>query len=81
LRGDQVVYAGCANEENFLTPDGESIWMIPLGNSAEEGYRNFMNAFNNKQIKTYQEVTKQDLTELTKQKGDTSIRTKGKKKS
>jgi hypothetical protein len=55
--------------------------MIPLGNSAEEGYKNFMNAFNNKQIKTYQEVTKQDLTELTKQKGDTSIRTKGKKKS
>lgn len=80
LRGDQTVYAGCANEKNFLTPDGEQIWMVPLGNSAEEGYKNFMNAFNNKQIKTYEEVTKQDLTELTKQKGDTTIKTKGKKK-
>lgn len=80
LRGDQIIYAGCANEENFLTPDGEPIWMIPLGSCAEEGYKNFMNAFNNKQVKTYEDVTKQDLTELTKQKGDTSVRTKSRKK-
>jgi len=74
LRNDGVVTAACAHKENFLTPEGQPIWLIPMGDSAEEGYRNFINAFNNKQIKTYEEVTKQDIDELQKVKGDTTAK-------
>lgn len=74
LRSDGVVYAACAHKENFLTPDGQPIWLIPMGDSAEEGYRNFIQAFNNKQINTYEEVTKKDIDELKKVKGDTTAK-------
>lgn len=74
LRGDELVYAGCAPQQNFLTPNGEPIWMVPMGRNAKQAFQNFMNAFNNKQKSTYEEVTKQDLTELKKQRGDTVIR-------
>jgi len=74
IRGDETVYAACAPEKNFLTVNGEPVWMIPMGDSAEIGYKNFVNAFNNKQTKTYKEVTERDITELTKQKGETTIR-------
>jgi hypothetical protein len=74
LRADETVYAACAPENNFLTLNGEPIWMIPMGNSAEQGYKNFLNAFHNKQTKTYKEVTEKDIAELEKQKGETTIR-------
>ena len=81
LRGDENVYAACAPEKNFLTTNGEPVWMIPMGDSAEEGYKNFVKAFNNQQIKSYKEVIEEDLKELDKQRGDTTVRkTKEKKK-
>ena len=81
IRGDEKVYAGCAADENFLTTNGEQIYMIPMGNSAEEGYANIIKAFNNQQTKTYKEVTEQDIIELNKPKGDTVVkRTKEKRR-
>lgn len=74
LRGDEVVYAACAPEKNFLTPNGDPIWMVPMGDNAEQGFKNFMNAFNNRQTKTYKEVTEEDIKELTKQRGETTIK-------
>jgi len=50
---DDYTEAGCRCEKNFLTPDGDSIFKIPMGNSSKEAYENFVNAFNNKQQKTY----------------------------
>lgn len=80
IRGDETVYAGCASTENFLTSEGEQIYMIPMGKSAKEGYQNFLNAFNNKQRKTYKEVTKEDIAEIEKEKGETTKRTIRKKR-
>ena len=51
-----------------------SIYMIPMGSSAQEGYQNFMKAFNNQQRDTFIKVASEDITETTKPKGDTTIR-------
>lgn len=53
IRGDDYVQAGTRCEENFLTPKGEPVCMIPMGNSSKEAYQNLMKAFNNKQSETY----------------------------
>lgn len=53
IREDDYAMAGCRCEENFLTPDGQQIFKIPMGNSPQEAYANLINAFNNKQTETY----------------------------
>lgn len=58
IRGSQFVVAGTRCENNFLTPDGEEIYRIPMGKSSKEAYNNLLDAFNNKQIETYKPETK-----------------------
>lgn len=53
IRGDDTVVAGCRLQNNFLTPTGEPIKMIPMGKSPKEAYQRIMLAFNNKQEQTY----------------------------
>jgi hypothetical protein len=42
IRGDDTVVAGCRLQNNFLTPEGEPIKMIPMGNSPKESHVNIM---------------------------------------
>lgn len=56
IRGDEDTVAGCRMSKNFLTPDGEKIFRIPMGTSEEEAYKNLYNAFHNKQTKTYKSI-------------------------
>jgi hypothetical protein len=60
IREDDFAMAGCRCEENFLTPDGQQIFKIPMGNSPQEAYANLLKAFNNQQKETYapENVTK-----------------------
>lgn len=53
LRSDEFAFACTAFKKRFLTPDGEMIQAVPMGNSEEEGYENLMLAFNNEQEETY----------------------------
>ena len=77
LRGDETIYAGTAPANNFLTPAGEPVFAIPMGKSSKEAYRNIINAFNNKQTRTYAELGKEDV-EITR---DTTVKkTKEKRK-
>lgn len=58
IRGDELITAGTRCKYNFKTPKGDAIYFIPMGNSEEQGYRNLVRAFNNKQEKTYKEFLK-----------------------
>jgi len=49
IRGSDNVFAKCRIPDHFLTPDGEQVFAIPMGDSADESYANFMAAYNNKQ--------------------------------
>lgn len=53
IREDDYAIAGCRPELNFLTPSGEQIFKIPMGNSAKEAYNNLVKAFNNEQEESY----------------------------
>lgn len=59
IRGDAHVEAGVRMKENFLYKNGNPINNIPMGNSEEEAYDNFIKAFNN-------EVTQKEETEEKK---------------
>ena len=56
IRGSENVIAGTRCEGKFLTPGGEQIVNIPMGNCAEEAHANLLKAFNNKQTDTYADV-------------------------
>jgi hypothetical protein len=49
IDGSDYVDAGQRLEENFITTTGERVHSIPMGNSADEAYENFVKAFNNLQ--------------------------------
>ena len=51
--GDEHIVAKNRMKGHFLTPENEPIFKIPMGGSEEEAYGNLMNAFNNKQTKSY----------------------------
>lgn len=57
IRGDDTVVAGCRLQDNFLTPNGDQIKMIPMGNSPKEGHSNIIKAYRNRQSKTYSSRT------------------------
>lgn len=59
IRGTDLVMAKCNTEDHFLTPNGDRVICIPMGDSSEEAYNNFMAAFNNQQEKTYAEILMQ----------------------
>jgi hypothetical protein len=53
IQGDEYVTAKCKIKRHFFTPAGERVVRIPMGNSEEESYKNFLTAFNNKQKEAY----------------------------
>jgi hypothetical protein len=60
IRGNENEVAGCRMKNNFLTPKGERVVRIPMGESEEEAYANLVNAFNNKQTSTFERVISED---------------------
>lgn len=48
IRGSDYLKAGCGFDKHFLTPNGQPLQYISLGNSPEEGYETFNRAFENK---------------------------------
>jgi hypothetical protein len=47
IRADDSIMAKCRFEENFRYTDGSPITYIPLGESKQEAYENFIAAYNN----------------------------------
>lgn len=56
IRGTDLVMAKCNTEDHFMTTSGEKVVCIPMGNSSEEAYTNFMAAFNNQQENSYEDI-------------------------
>jgi len=48
-----MIHAGHRVDDHFLTPKGEPIVRIPMGNSSKESYINFKLAFDNRQTETF----------------------------
>lgn len=55
IRTDGVIMAKTRPTENFLTTKGEQIVEIPMGSTPQEGYKNFLKAFNNELKSTGEE--------------------------
>jgi len=53
IQPTDMIHAGHRIDGHFLTPDGDAVVRVPMGNSAEEAFHNFTKAFNNKQTDTY----------------------------
>ena len=49
ISGDETMVAGHRISGHFLTPKGRHVIEIPMGESSDEAYANFMRAFNNEQ--------------------------------
>lgn len=56
VRGDEKVYACVSWTDKFITPSGELISAIPLGNNPQQGFENILKAFNNEQKEAYREI-------------------------
>lgn len=50
IRGDDDVSAGHRLEDNFKTSDGKDLMFIDMGTSKKEGYKNLIDAFNNRYV-------------------------------
>ena len=66
IRGDDFAFACCSFTNKFFTPSGEQIFAVPMGNSAEEGFKNLLKAFNNKQTETYNELEEKEVVKKEK---------------
>lgn len=71
IDGSQSMVAGCRIEEHFVrkggqpsTP-GDRILAIDMGRSSEEGYQNFIKAFNNEQVAVEPVVIKPTVVKKT----------------
>lgn len=60
IRGDETIVAGCRIQHRFVTPDGDPVTAIPMGDSSKEAYQNFVRAFNNKQESTNGKVRQEE---------------------
>ena len=60
--GDEYVTAKLKMPNHFMTPNGEQVIRVPMGNSADEAYANLLNAFNNKQKDTFGFGVGKDVT-------------------
>jgi len=56
VRGDDHAYACVSWTDKFITPSGELISAIPLGNNPQQGFENILKAFNNEQKEAYREI-------------------------
>jgi hypothetical protein len=61
--GDDFVMAKANPEDHFHTPDGRRIHRVPMGASADEGYENFMAAFNNEQEEPLDELSSSKIAD------------------
>jgi hypothetical protein len=64
IRGDENVDAKCRIKGRFMTKDGFPVWSIPMGDSAEESYDNFLAAYNNEQEEDGKMKRKAELSEV-----------------
>ena len=53
IEGDEYIQCGHRMRGHFLTPSGERVNRIPMGNDEKTSYRNLMRAFDNKQVDPY----------------------------
>jgi hypothetical protein len=58
IRGSDYIVAGVRSSNHFRTVSGEPIYSIPMGNSPDEAYENFVRAFNNDQEISFFDETK-----------------------
>ncbi len=58
INGNELISAGTRLENHFLNSKGERIDKVPMGNSKEISYKNFIRAFNNKPVKINKIKTK-----------------------
>lgn len=56
VQGSDYIGAGNRLQQRFQTPNGERLVSIPMGDSAEEAFRNVQRAFNNKQKEVGEEA-------------------------
>lgn len=66
LRGDDYVQANCCHDANFLTPSGDRVHAVPLGDSPEEAAEHVLEAFDNRQLQTYQDYREEPKRKLKK---------------
>lgn len=64
IEGDEYVTAGHRIKGHFLTPKGERVHRIPMGDSEEEAFKNLMAAFNNKQKHTHAPARREEPTQV-----------------
>ena len=59
IKGNDYAMAGVAAAvtSRFVTPTGEPVHAIPMGTNPKESYKNLINAWNNKQTKTFKDET------------------------
>lgn len=57
IRGTDNVVAGTRCENHFLTKDGDYIYKIPMGSSADEAWENLNIAWDNEQDESYEPET------------------------
>ena len=65
---NEEIIAGTRLSNNFLTPAGEKIYQIPMGENEQEAYNNLILAFNNKQTKTYENINIDKEERMVKRK-------------
>lgn len=65
IRPDDFVFAKANPTKHFLTKDGEQVYRIPMGHSAEEAYGNLIRAWENEQERTYADLSTSDMIEAS----------------
>lgn len=68
IQGDEYITAGHRMDGHFLTPKGENVFKIPMGNSRVTAYENLIKAFNNEQKETFQDAVEPKVGEHLKKK-------------
>jgi len=56
IRGDEDIQAKCRVDGHFITPNGEPVIRIPMGESPQEAWLNIQQAFHNKQKETWLDI-------------------------
>lgn len=78
IKGSDYAMAGSAlsSEKHFLTKDGKQVCAIPMGKSAKESYNFLINAFQNKQVNSYEEETTKFMEDSIRESVQKNIKKK-----
>jgi len=68
IRGSDAVEAGHRVDGRFMTPDGDRVSAVPMGDSPQEGYSNILKAFNNEQEDTFEVERESAMNLITSKK-------------